>query len=93
MGIKGKNEQQIAAGLGISHHTVSARRNELEQGGQIAHLDKSVGPDVKYYPRQRKPVTIFNPSKREEHRNNLETPMAQKPAEEKRPAEKLKKIH
>lgn len=61
-----KSDRQIAAGLGISHHTVSARRNELEQGGQIAHLDKSVGPDGKYYPRQHKPVTIFNPSKREE---------------------------
>ncbi len=63
-----KSDRQIAAGLGISHHTVSARRNELERTGQIAQLETNIGADGKERPRQvaRKPVSIFNPTKREE---------------------------
>jgi N6-adenosine-specific RNA methylase IME4 len=54
--------------LGVSHHTVSTQRENLESTGQIAQLDKTVGADGKERPRQveRKPVSVFNPTKREE---------------------------
>ncbi len=45
----------IAAGLGVSHHTVLAVRKELEDGGQIAHHDNRVGKDGVSQP-ARKPV-------------------------------------
>ena len=58
--------QQIAEGLGVSHHTVAAQRDNLETGGQIAHVKKSKGKDGKEYPRTRKkPVSVFNPTKRD----------------------------
>ena len=63
-----KSDRQIASGLGISHHTVNAQRQQLEETGQIAQLETTMGADGKERPRQvdRKPVSIFNPTKREE---------------------------
>lgn len=63
-----KSDRQIAKDLGVSHHTVSTQRENLESAGQIAQLDITIGADGKEYPRQveRKPVSIFNPTKREE---------------------------
>ena len=63
-----KSDRQIAAGLGVSHVTVAARRNELERTGQIDQLKTNIGADGKERPRQvqRKPIFIFNPSEQEE---------------------------
>ena len=60
-----KSDRQIAAGLGVSHVTVAARRNELESIGQIDQCSRQT-IDGRTYPAQRKPVSIFNPSKQEE---------------------------
>lgn len=65
-----QSDRQIAKALGVSHPTVSAQRKELEAGGKIYHLSQMIGSDGKEYPRQvdrvRKPVSVFNPTKREE---------------------------
>ena len=63
-----KSDRQIGKSLGISHHTVNTQRQQLEETGQIAQLETSIGADGKERPRQveRKPVTIFNPTSREE---------------------------
>ena len=47
---------------------MAAQRNELESTGQIAQFKTCVGADGKKRPRQvkRKPVSVFNPTKREE---------------------------
>lgn len=45
------SNRQIAALLGVSHHTVNSVRTELESGGQIAHLTTMIGADGKSYPR------------------------------------------
>jgi hypothetical protein len=37
-----KSNRQIAEGLKVSHHTVTGVREELENGGQIAHHEKRV---------------------------------------------------
>lgn len=42
-----QSNRQIAAGLGVSHHTVAAARDGLEATGQIAQLPKTVGKDGK----------------------------------------------
>ena len=59
-----KSDRQIAKDLGVSDKTVGAQRKELEAGAEIPQVDKTVGADGKEYPR--KPVSIFNPTKREE---------------------------
>lgn len=63
-----KSDRQIAAGLGVDKNTVNARRKEMEATGEIHQLETSIGADGKERPRQveRKPVTIFNPTRREE---------------------------
>lgn len=38
-----RRNRQIAAPLGVSHHTVQAVRDELEENGQIAHFDFEPG--------------------------------------------------
>ena len=43
----GESNRAIAAGLGVSHHTVSAVREDLEATGQIAQFKKTVGTDGK----------------------------------------------
>lgn len=61
-----KSDRQIAAGLGVHHTTVSTQRKNLEESCHVAKLATSVDTIGREQPRQRKPVTIFNPSKREE---------------------------
>ena len=63
-----KSDRQIAHGLGVSDKTVGAQRKEMESTAEIPQLKTSIGADGKERPRQieRKPVTIFNPTRREE---------------------------
>lgn len=58
-----KSDRQIAVSLGVDHKTVSAQRDNLERTGEIPQLGKTIGADGK---ERRKPVSVFNPSKREE---------------------------
>ena len=60
-----KSDRQIASELDISHHTVAAQRRELENIGQIAQCSRQTS-DGRIYPATRKPVSVFNPTKREE---------------------------
>ena len=53
-----------AKALGVHHTTVTTQRKELEATGDVAKLATSTGADGKVYPR--KPVSVFNPTKREE---------------------------
>ena len=59
-----QSDRQIAKALGVSDKTVGTQRKELESAAEIPHLDTSKGSDGKSYPR--KPVSVFNPTKREE---------------------------
>lgn len=63
-----KSDRQIAEGIGVSNSTVSYQRKKMVESGQVCESHTSNGADGKQYPRQveRKPVTIFNPTKREE---------------------------
>lgn len=65
-----QSDRQIAKALGVSDKTVGFQRKELEAGAEIPHLSQMIGSDGKEYPRQvdrvRKPVSVFNPTKREE---------------------------
>ncbi len=61
-----KSDRQIAAGLGIAPNTVSNHRRDLERRAQIAHIDKSTDTLGREQPRQRKTVSIFNPTAREQ---------------------------
>lgn len=59
-----RSDRQIARDLGVHQSTVGTQRKKLEQSGQVSKLDTSIGADGKEYPR--KPVSVFNPTKREE---------------------------
>ena len=63
-----KSDRQIAEGIGVSNSTVSYQRKKMVESGQVCESHTSTGADGKQYPRQveRKPVTIFNPTRREE---------------------------
>lgn len=63
-----KSDRQIAVDLGVSNNTVSLQRKKMEQSGQLCESHTSKGSDGKEYPRQvqRKPVSVFNPTPREE---------------------------
>ena len=63
-----KSDRQIAAGLGVSDKTVGTQRKEMELTAEIPQLKTNIGADGKERPRvvERKPVSVFNPSKREE---------------------------
>lgn len=78
-----KSDRQIAAELGVSQPTVSAQRKKMEENGELIKVISSVGADGKTRPRQverkpapkpvpefRKPVSVFNPTKREERALN-----------------------
>ena len=47
-----QSDRQIAKSLGVNHETVGIQRKQLEAGGEIRHLDTSIGTDGKEYPRQ-----------------------------------------
>lgn len=59
------SDRRIARELGISHHTVTDVRKELENGGQIAHQETIVDARGTEQPREHKPVSVFNPSPRD----------------------------
>ena len=59
-----QSDRQIAKSLGVSPTTTGTIRHEMENSGQLSKLDTSKGADGKSYPR--KPVSVFNPTKREE---------------------------
>lgn len=61
-----QSDRQIAKALGVDHKTIGVQRNEMKERGEIPHLETSTGADGKEYPRIRKPVSVFNPTKREE---------------------------
>lgn len=63
-----KSDRQIAAAFGVSPTTVGSTRKTMENEGQVSKLDTSKGADGKEYPRsvERRPVSVFNPTKREE---------------------------
>ena len=63
-----KSDRQVAKDLGVSNSTVSLQRKDLEDKGEVCESHTSIGSDGKSYPRQvkRKPVSVFNPTKREE---------------------------
>ena len=56
------SDRQIAAGLGIDHKTVGAQRADLVERGEIPHVEKAVDTLGREQPRQRKPVSVFNPT-------------------------------
>jgi len=60
-----KSDRQIASALGVDHKTVSARRSEMQGIGEIPQSSRQT-KDGRIYPAERKPVSIFNPTKREE---------------------------
>ena len=49
------SNREHARRTGASHHTVNAVRDELQSGGQIAHLDMRTAPDGKSYPASQPP--------------------------------------
>ncbi len=61
-----QSDSQIAQALGVHQSTVGNQRRELERAGEVSKLDMSTGADGKTYPRIRKPVSVCNPTKREE---------------------------
>lgn len=63
-----KSDRQIAKDLGVSNNTVSLQRKTMEHSGELCESHTSTGSDGKTYPRQveRKPVSVFNPTAREE---------------------------
>ncbi len=62
----GKSDRQIAQALGVSHPTVAAQRRELEESGDVEKFTTSTDTLGREQPRIRKPVSVFNPSRREE---------------------------
>lgn len=60
-----KSDRQISQALGVSHATVGAQRKQLESIGQIDQCSRETS-DGRSYPAERKPVSIFNPTRREE---------------------------
>lgn len=63
-----KSDRQIATLLGTSQPTVSKQRQDMEKSGELKRFISSIGADGKERPRQveRKPVSVFNPTPREE---------------------------
>ena len=63
-----KSDSSLAKQLGVSDKTVTNVRREMETGSEIPSLKTSKGTDGKTYPRQneRKPISILNPTPREE---------------------------
>ena len=66
-----QSDRQIAKALGVNHETIGTQRKELEAVGEIRQLSQMIGSDGKEYPRhvdavRKKPVSVFNPTKREE---------------------------
>lgn len=81
-----KSDRQMASELSVSPTTVGTVRHQMEEAGQLSKLDSSIGADGKERPRQverkpnqtaihsepeiKRPVSVFNPTKREERALN-----------------------
>ena len=63
-----QSDRQIAKALGVGNSTVSAHRKQLIENGELLDSNSCMGADGKERPRQvvHKPVSVFNPTKREE---------------------------
>lgn len=60
----GKSDRQIAAELDVDYKTVSVQRDGLIRRGEIPHVEKTTDTLGRQQPR--KPVSVFNPTSREE---------------------------
>ena len=60
-----QSDRQIAQALGVHHDTVGVQRREMERIGEISQSSRQT-KDGRIYPAIRKPVSVFNPTKREE---------------------------
>ena len=60
------SDRQIAKGLGVSHPTVSVQRKAMEENGDVEKFTTSIDTLGREQPRKHKPVTVFNPTKKEE---------------------------
>lgn len=58
------SDRQIAKQIGASNVYVSSVRKAMEQSGEVLAVNTTMGVDGKKYPR--KPISVFNPSEREE---------------------------
>jgi N6-adenosine-specific RNA methylase IME4 len=58
------SDRQIAKGLGVSHKTVGKQRGELAGRGEIPHVDSVKDTLGRQQPR--KPISLFNPTPKEE---------------------------
>ena len=67
----GKSNRQHGRELGVDKNTVDSVRDELEQGGEIHHLDERKGQVGKSYP-ARKPTVYTTSSKEREQATDLE---------------------
>ena len=61
-----KSDRQIATSLGVDHKTISKHRTELQSRGEIPHVSKTTDTLGREQPRQRKTVSVFNPTLAEE---------------------------
>lgn len=61
-----KSDRQHAQELGVSPTTVGKVRKELENKGDVSKMDTSTDTLGREQPRKRKPVSVFNPTKKEE---------------------------
>lgn len=70
-----KSDRQHAKELGVSPSTVGSVRKELKDKGDVSNLDTSIDTLGRKQPRtkKRKPVSVFNPTKREEQLSKLDT--------------------
>ncbi len=58
-----KSDAQLAKGLGVSDKTVAKQRQDMESTSEIPKLGTRVGADGK---ERRRPVSVYNPTRREE---------------------------
>lgn len=64
-----KSDRQIAKDLGVSHPTVAKQRKKLEENGDVEKFTTSKDTLGRKQPRNKQPkqpVSVFNPTKREE---------------------------
>ena len=61
-----RSDRQIAVGLGVSHTTVMRNREKMESIGALHQSTNRETSDGRTYPATRKPVSLFNPTPREE---------------------------
>ena len=75
-----QSDRQIAKVLGVSHPTVAAQRRELEEVGDVEKFTTSIDTLGREQPRERKPVSVFIPSRSDEIASTRkEEPIFQKP--------------